>query len=265
MFWLWIDRRAGVRVGIFLSVLFWFLCAFSLSVGAQEDGGGGLRIATPPLGYPTYSTENARRNRMVVSYVRYDSDDFDLHGGSINVHSRLLEGEWGGFGLKYGAFLVSGTESGAVQTEVSPGVWVSDPDTGLGVTGANVEPLFEWQAVHRRGVGGWGFRLIPFFGLDTGFQRFDQDFRDSPYSSLILGASGGFQMHVNSPGGVFVSPFAQTEFMHVLSFDDGVEHFNGLMLSYGFDVIWRQYSLSGVVQPLMGGTGMYTVSIGFSF
>ncbi len=244
-----------------------FLCLltfFALPVASFAQDQGGFKIATPPLGYPDYNVENAATNRINFSYLRYDSEDFDLHGGSVNTHSRLKDGEWGGFSLEYGAFVVAGTESNAVMRWTGF-EWVSDGDTRLLVAGANLEPVFEWQAINRHSAKGWGFRLIPFFGPDTGFQVFKQSFRDDAYWSLILGASGGVQMHIHFPGRFIVSPFAQAAYMHVMSFDSGVEHFNNLMLSYGFDIIWRQYSLSGVLQPLMGDTGMFTITLGFAF
>ncbi len=250
-----------------LSVSTIVLCGLFLPVFLFGEEGGGLKFAAPPLGYPEYSNEKTEKhNRLTLSYLRYDSEDFNLYGSSLNMHTRLFNGNRGSFSLKYGAFFVTGQERDSLWTwDASAGAWVSEGDTDLTVGGVSFQPQLEWQALNYQKTSGWGFRLIPFISLDTEFQFFNQEMEENPYYSLLLGSSPGVQALIRIPGNLTFSPFFQLIYMHVFSFDDGTKHYNSILLNYGFDIIWKNYSLSGIIQPLLNGKSSFTISIGIGF
>ncbi len=228
---------------------------------------GGFKIATPPLGYPHYTGDpRAKRNRATLAYLRFDNEILDMHGFSAHVLTRLIQGEWGAFSVKYGGFYATGQELDAVHTEDPvTGKWTSDGDFDLTVYGVEFEMLLEIPVVDRRSPRGRQFRLIPFGRLDTGVQIFEQETADSTYSSVIVGGTGGMQGHFGSWESFIISPFVQVSALSAFSSDSVVGTNFLLWPSYGFDVIFRGFSLSGIVQPLMGPAGIYTVAIGFEF
>jgi hypothetical protein len=255
-----------------LLVLTVFLLACGLSsfpLAAEEtesDIRGGFKIATPPLGYPEYTEDpSAKRHRVNVAYLRFDTDSLDMHGASLHVNSRIAEGEWGAFSVKYGGFYATGQELDPVQIwDSGSGEWVSEGDYGLTVYGPELEALLEAPLVDRRGKKGRGFKLIPFGRLDASLQVFDQEFRASAYSSYIVGGTGGLQAHFLGPRGGAFSPFLQLSVLQAVSSDADIGTNVVAWPSYGFDVLLGGFSLSGIVQPMTGPAGIYTLSFGFA-
>ncbi|MGM0674472.1 MAG: hypothetical protein ACQETQ_07260 [Spirochaetota bacterium] len=250
------------------------VCAPTVAASTTEDDVeatntlGGFKIATPPLGYPYYTDDvEATRNRLMLGFTRYDNDELDMHGVSLHLLNRLTRGTWGALSLKYGGFYATGQELDAVQTETAPGSgeWESDGDFDLTVYGGELEVLLEVAAVNRRGSRGFGYKLIPFMRLDTGIQLFDQETAEETYASYIVGGTVGMQAHLATPGGVTLSPFFSATALNAVSSSSAVGDHLFLWPSYGFDLVYQSFSLSGILQPLLGPAGVYTVSLGFGF
>lgn len=255
-----------MKYGVILSILCLFLLVSLIPLAAQDQG--GFRIDQPPLGYPFQNDpEKAARNRVTLSWTRYDTESLDMNAGTVTMHHRLVSGTWGAFSVKYGVTGALGTENDGSQTwDAGAGVWVSDGPTDLAVFAFSASPQVQFRVLHIDAESGWGVTLLPFVGAEGGIQYFDQEVADEGYANILGGGSGGFQADIRFPGGLYLSPFCQVSWQGVISLAErDPEYFSFFTFSFGFDLHWRRFSLSGILQPLMADEGIFTLSLGFGF
>lgn len=244
-------------------ILFVSLCLFLFSINIYAENvsktDSSFTISQPPLGYPQYYDDGFnKRNRFNISYHNYDTSLYKLKGASISNNTRLLGGNRGALSLQYGGFYLTGNED-----------WGTDEKIDFTVYGFNVEPVVELLLFEKTDEKDRGVKIIPFLGFDGGFQFFKQtssDFKDD-YYSRFYGPSGGVQAHLGNFNKILFSPFIIIRHIRGTSVSDDADfNFTYTNIGYGFDVIWRGFSLSGLTQAPTGSSGRsYTISIGFSF
>ena len=250
-------------------MVFFLLVVISASSFA-ENRGFIFKVDTPPLGFPDYvaAAESARRHRLTVSWLRYSTDFSEMNGAAASMTSFLHRRSNGAVSLKYGGFFVTGTESDAIMTEVSPGVWVSDGDSDLTVWGPDIQLQLEGVLLASGPDRVRRHSLLGFIAASGHYQRISQRFsfdpkQDSDTDVFACGLQSGLQGNIAIGYGFAISPFAQASVLAAFGADtDPGFMFTG---SAGLDVRWRSFSLGALVQPMMDASPMTTISLGFVF